>query len=131
MNVQHLEKLNQQKAKIDNTIKALDFIPAELENVVKVSVIGLPELDISLPWDFSELARVRRLLGRNWRFASTWSNVGEPVQREYIFRCFEYRCKAYPEARLTISIRYESGQTTCQLKQVSTRELPVYEIVCN
>lgn len=77
------------------------------------------------PGDLALLRKIRRLLGHNWKYRR--SHINESNGSKFM----HYQHKNNYKRDLNILIDSSLAGQSCQRVQIGTKEIPVYQIVCN
>lgn len=91
---------------------------------------------INLPYDINIYRQYRKLLGKNWQIGGdTWTctqHGGTSVSRHINFvpKSADYT-KYWDGPYLKVSLVTDVQGSTCQVKQIGIREVPILEVVCN
>jgi hypothetical protein len=116
---------------LDRTQKSIDRLH-QLMALVNTLPDGLSgtlwgdyELNLQMPFDPVLFAKVRRTLGKDWRF------IGKSLSQEYGIAYRRYRCAHDKTLTLSIALNTMKEGSTCRRVQVGTKEVPVYEVVCS
>lgn len=114
-----LNKLNSTEEEMLTFLEILGTEPSS--TVINFDYKGNLQLHLIFPYSLDLLKDVRKSLGDKWKFKSV-SEHGWFIYRTYVSE--EYSFKLL----LDLDSTYEGS--TCQMVQVGTREIPVYEVVC-
>lgn len=107
----------------------VDLLPQSLVEKARIVKAYAPtEIIIDLPYSIEALCKARKELGKGWKRRNVWGDV----KKEHTYKCFAYRHPKFPnvEIRFDMNLRSDNG-STCQLKMVGEKTVPVYEVVCN
>lgn len=122
----------------EQAIKEYDEKIANLQKMRHI-LASLPDLDafeggmflpssnnlrFDVPYTPDAFARFRRLLGKDWeRKGHEWTS--EDGDRYFSF------CHKETKVYLLLCLRPDFVGATCERKRVGTKEVPIYEVVCN
>ncbi len=114
------DQMQEEMQRYLNTIEAIDALPDGLPvNKIQVYAGGFA---INLPHNPEVFKRVRRTMGRDWKFERRWTNTDDGITY-----CV-YRNAKRIEFVIRLKVYLEGA--TCRKVQVGTATVPVYEIVC-
>lgn len=122
----------------EQAIKKYDYEIANLQMMRQV-LESLPDLDkfeggifltssqnlrFDVPYTPDAFTKFRQLLGKEWkRKGHEWTS--EDGDKYFSF------CHKETQVRLLLCLRPDLEGATCQRKQIGTKEIPVYEVICS